>query len=204
LQLKDIGMPALIKESEIAWADPVKIRFGFSGFSAEHALPIMRAIIQETWPTIRRPNQCVYVIRLIGDVAVDYPGGFSPVIYIGEGNVYSRLYQHANWLASLVASVPQVGIEVQIAEVARRNHDTLYQYIEADLIRWFAEERQSLPWFNRQRERGKEEHYEYEPEAERALRRRLGVGAGNAFLWAIKPTHNNDQHEPYAKGLAGV
>jgi hypothetical protein len=197
-------MPAPIKESEVTWLDRVKIRFGISGFTAEHAIPIMRATMQETWPTMRRPTQCVYVIRLVGEVAIDYPGGFSPAIYIGEGKAYGRLYQHANWLASLVASVPQVGIEVRVAEVARRNHDTLYQYIEADLLRWFAEDYSSLPWFNRQRERGKESQYDYEPEAERSLRRHLGVGAGNAFLWAIKPTHNNQQYDSYAKGISAV
>lgn len=197
-------MPAPIKASEIRWLDPVKIRFGFSGFTADHAIPIMRAIMQESWPSMRRPTQCVYIIRLVGEVAVDYPGGVSPVIYVGEGNAYGRLYQHANWLSSLIASVPQIGIEVRIAEIARRNHDKLYQYIEADLLRWFADDYHSLPWFNRQRERAKEARYDYEHEAELCLRRHLGIGAGNAFLWAIKPTHNNDQYDPYSKGISSV
>lgn len=194
-------MSAKIKETEISWADPVKIRFTFTGLTPEQAIPIMRAIMRDSWPSIRRPNQCVYVIRLMGEFAVDYPGGFSPVIYIGEGRAFGRLYNHANWLASLMSAIPQLGVEVHIAEIARRNHKTLYQYVEADLIRWFAEGYESLPWFNQQRERTKEEQYEYEPAATRLLQRHLGVGSGSAFLWAIKPTHNNDQHEPYAKGL---
>ena len=197
-------MPAPIKESEITWVEPVKIRFTFTGLSAEQSIPIMRSTMKESWPTIRRPNQCVYVIRLMGEFAVDYPGGFSPVIYIGEGQAYSRLYNHTYWLASLMSAVPQLGVEVHIAQIARRNHDTLYQYVEADLIRWFAEDYKSLPWFNQQRERTKEQQYEYEPAASRLLRRHLGVGSGSAFLWAIKPTHNNDQHEPYAKGLVAA
>jgi hypothetical protein len=193
-------MPAIIKESEITWKEPVQIRFGFSGLTADHAIPIMRKIMQEEWPSMRRRTQCVYVIRLVGEVAVAYDNKFSPTIYIGEGNAYDRLYTHANWLASLVASVPQVGIEVRIAEVARRHHVKLYQYIEADLLRWFAEEYGSVPWFNRQREWGKESKYEYEREAELSLRRHFGVGSGHTFLWAIKPTHNNEQYEPYNKG----
>lgn len=197
-------MPAIIKESEVTWLEPVKIRFGFSGLAVEHTIPIMRAIMQEEWPTMRRPTQCIYIIRLIGDFAVDYPNGFSPVIYIGEGNAYGRLYQHANWLSSLLASIPQMGLEVRIAEITRRKNKTLYQYIEADLLRWFAEDYGSLPWFNRQRERGKESQYEYEREAELCIRRHLGVGAGNEFLWAIKPTHNNEQYEPYEKGRNAI
>lgn len=194
-------MPAIIKTSEIDWKEPVRIQFGFFGLGPEYALPIMRTIIQDNWPEIRRCNQCVYVIRLLGEVAVDYPGGFSPVIYIGEGSAYNRLYNHANWLTSLVSNVPHLGIEVHIAEVARRNHDTLYQYIEADLLRWFAQKHQSLPWFNRQRESSKENQYHYEHEAEQELRRHIGVGNGKTFLWAIKPTHNNEQHDAYTTGL---
>jgi hypothetical protein len=197
-------MLATIKESEIVWAEPVRIRFGFTGLTAGRALPIMRSILQEAWPNIRRPKQCVYVIRLTGEVAVDYQGGFSPVIYVGKGNAYSRLYNHANWLASLVSSIPQTAVAVHIAEVARRGHGTLYEYIEADMLRWFAEDYKSVPWFNRQRERGKESHYEYTPGAQRTLRSHLGVGGGNTFLWAIRPTHNNDQHEPYAKGISAA
>lgn len=191
---------AAIKASEIVWAEPVRIHFGFTGLTAERALPIMRSILQETWPKIRRPKQCVYVIRLTGEVAVDYKGRFSPVIYVGKGNAYSRLYKHTNWLASLVSSIPQTAIAIHIAEVARRGHSTLYENIEADMLRWFAEDYKSVPWFNRRRESSKESRYEYTTDAQRTLRSHLGVGGGNSFLWAIRPTHNNDQHEPYDKG----
>jgi hypothetical protein len=196
-------MPALIKESEITWADPVRIRFGFAGITAEYAINIMRNIMQKEWPQIQRPSQCVYIIRLTGEVAVAYDKKYSPVIYIGEGNAYDRLYDHIKWLASLVVSVPQVGIEVRIAQVRRRNHDTLYQYIEADLLCWFCEAYGTLPWFNRQRERSKEAQYDYEHAAKQSLTRHLGVGSGNSYLWAIRPTPINDQYAPYNKG-AGV
>ncbi len=193
-------MRASVKESEIKWIDPVRIHFGVSGITADYATLIMRAIMQEKWPPIRRPSQCVYIIRLTGDVAVAYGDKHSPVIYIGEGNAYERLYKHIEWLAALVVSVPQLGIEVRIAQVLRRNHETLYQHIEADLLRWFCEEYGILPWFNRQRERSKEDQYEYEPSAEQLLRRQLGLGAGTSYLWAIRPTRINEQYAPYNKG----
>lgn len=193
-------MPALIKESEITWAEPVRIHFGFTGITAEYAVPIMRNIMQKDWPPIRRPSQCVYIIRLTGEVAVAYGDEHSPVIYIGEGNAYVRLYDHIKWLAALLVSVPQMGIEVRIAEVARRNHDTLYQHIEADLLYWFSEAYGTLPWFNRQRERSKEAQYDYERATRNALRRQLGVDSKEKYLWAIRPTHHNDQFEPYGKG----
>lgn len=68
------------------------------------------------------------------------------------------------------------------------------------MIRWFREDYGYLPWFNQQRERSKEARYEYEPGVERKLRNLLGVGSGNKFLWAICPTHNNeDAWAPFSK-----
>jgi len=57
-------MAAIIREAEIAWKDSVNIKLGFSGLEPEHALPIMRQIVRDSWPEIRRPSQCVYVIPL--------------------------------------------------------------------------------------------------------------------------------------------
>lgn len=193
-------MPAIIKASEITWLDPVRIDFGFSGLSENYAKAIMRDIIREEWPENRRPQQCVYVIRLTGVVAVAYPYRFSPVVYIGEGTAYNRLYGHAEWLAPLVLSVPQMGLEIHIAEVARRNHAELYRHVEADLIQWFQDEYGALPWFNSVRERKMEGHYDYDDDAIAELRQHFGVGRGNKFLWAIQPTHNNDLHDVFTKG----
>ncbi|MFY0525859.1 hypothetical protein ACN28I_22840 [Archangium gephyra] len=197
-------MPALIKQSEITCPEPVIIDFGFSGLSEKHAQSIMRDIIRDNWPELRRPDQCVYVIRLVGQVAASYPLDFSPVIYVGEGNAYERLYNHTNWIVPLVQSVPRLGIEIRIAQVARRNNVNLYQYIEADLLRWFADIYGSLPWFNRQFEPSKEGTHTYEPGAERDLMRLIGVGGGNRFLWAIQPTHNNELYLPYTKGATAA
>lgn len=194
--------PALIKSSEIRWCDPVKVRFGFTGLTPDYAVPIIRQILDDQWPELQRPTQCVYVIRLRGKVAVAYGDIFSPVIYVGKGNAYDRLYAHANWLSSLLVSVPNIEIEVHIAQVSRKNNTKLYGYIEADMIKWFAKDFGVVPWFNRQRERSKEGYYTYQKEAQQELRRHLGDGSGSKFLWAIRPTHNNDQYEPYGKGRA--
>ena len=193
-------MAAKIKSTEITWSDPVRVRFGFTGLTAEYAIPIIRQIMQDQWPQIRRPSQCVYVIRLCGQVAVAYGERHSPVIYIGEGSAYDRLYSHANWISPLLVSVPNIEIEIRVAEVARKNHTSLYQFIEADMIKWFFGDFGMLPWFNRQRERSKEDRYSYEVDAEKKLRQHLGIGSGNTFLWAIRPTHTNDQSGAYDKG----
>jgi phosphoribosyl 1,2-cyclic phosphodiesterase len=77
----------------------------------------------------------------------------------------------------------------------------LYQHIEADLLRWFSDRHDALPWFNRQWEPSKEGRYQYEKDVDKELRKMISVGSGTTYLWAIQPTMNNDQYEPYEKGI---
>lgn len=194
-------MPAHVKVREITVHPPVNISFGFIGLAEKHAQAIVRDILRDEWPVQRRPKQSVYAIRLVGEVAVSYPLGFSPVTYIGEGNAFGRLYQHTNWLVPLLMSVPQLSVQVRIVEVVRKNKPNLYRHIEADLLRWFSTDYGALPWFNRQWEKSMESAYLYEPEALKELHKVIAVGSGTSYKWGIQPTKNNAQHEPYAKGI---
>lgn len=193
-------MPAIIQKSEIRWGAPVSINFGFSGINEEHALMLMRRIITDQWPDLARGSQCIYVIRLSGEFAVRYPHKFNPTIYIGEGNARGRLITHVNWIVPLVRSVTQIGIEVRVAEIVRRNNVKLRRNIEADMLRWFQDGHGALPWFNRQRERSREECFDYEIEAKRSLVGGFSVGSGNNFKWAIEPTKNNPFYESFSTG----
>lgn len=194
-------MPAPIISQNVVWHNKIKLRFGFSGLDEADAIHIVRRIVLESFPPeVTYTNQCLYIVRLRGDVAVAYGEKFSPVIYIGEGNAKNRLYGHSGWLARLLLSVPNLEVEIHVAEVKRQNHQNLCEYVEADMIRWFQDEYECLPWFNQQRERSKEGLYEYDVKVEQKLRSLLGVGSGNMFLWAIRPTHNNlDGWKPYSK-----
>lgn len=194
-------MPATITSQNVVWHECIRLRFGFTGLDEADATHIVRRIISEAFPSsIRYTEQCLYVVRLRGSVAVAYGDKFSPVLYIGEGNAKGRLYSHAAWLARLLISVPNLEIDMHVAEVKRRNHTGLCEYVEADMLFWFWDRYACLPWFNQQRERSREQVYRYERETELALRALLGAGSGNSFLWAIRPTHNNaDAWAPYAK-----
>ena len=195
-------MPAEIKVSEITWQEPVGVAFGlFSSLTEKQAQQIMRGIISASWPKKQRLGQRVYLIRLTGDVAVQYPRGFSPVVYIGEGSAYSRLYNHTHWLVPLVQSIPQLGVQVRVAKIQRKNQPNLYKNVEADLIRCFSNQYGSIPWFNKQWEPSKEGKYQYTQGAARDLWTRVAVGSGNSFRWAIQPTPINEQHGPYSKGV---
>lgn len=194
-------MPAIVKRSELTLHSPVTVDFGFSGLEPKYAQAIMRDILRDSWPEQRRWKQSVYSIRLVGEVAVHYPRSFSPVVYIGEGNAFGRIYNHVNWIVPLLLSVPQLSIQVRVLEVARRNNAKLYSYLEADLLRAFSDRYGALPWFNRQWERGREGVHTYEPAARKVIESMIEVGSGSKYVWAIRPTHNNDQHEPYHKGI---
>jgi hypothetical protein len=195
-------MPTPIKESELTFHDPVLVDFPLSNeVSADVAQKLMKHIIATQWPSVKRATQCVYVVRVRGHVSISYPNGFSPVLYIGEGDAYSRLQTHAaEWLTELAVSIPQLVIEIKIVEVARKAKADLYRHIEADLIRWFSEENGTLPWRNKQYEVSMEGGYEYSDNASKALRSLISIGAGNSFAWEIKPTKNNSGWDAYSKG----
>jgi len=195
-------MPAIVKTTDLNISDPVRILLGVNGVEEKYARTIARDRIRSQWPAQKRPTQSVYCICLTGTVAVAYPNTFSPVIYIGEGNAYTRLNQHVQWLVPLLMSIPQLGIEIRLLESVRRNNRILYRHIEADLINWFSNEYGALPWFNRQQESGKVGAYEYERDARTLLNAMIGVGAGRRYLWAIQPTKNSPTFDPYSKGIS--
>lgn len=194
--------PATIKPSEVTWHDRVRIQFGFTGLNTELGLPIVRKLLSSQWPTIRRDGkQCVYVVRILGDVAMAYPKGNSPVIYIGEGDAYSRLYSHAKWITSLLLNVPNIEIEVRIALVVRKKRPNLYKHVEADLIMWFSKMFGAVPLMNSQRETAHENKFTYLSSVKQGLLNQLRLGKGTSYHWAMKPIGQNELHEVYLKGM---
>lgn len=162
-------------------------------------MPLLRSRLRTQWPNVKYAGQCVYSIRVSGSVAIHYPKTWSPVLYIGEGSAYDRIYQHAGWLVPLVSNLPLLDLDIRVAEVTRKKKYDLYKFVEADMIRRFANQSGSLPWFNKQYETSHEGKYTYESEAEKKLKKMIGVVGGNTFTFAIQPTANNEQFEPFSK-----
>lgn len=198
-----IFMVAKIKNNDIRWFAPIRLKFGFTGVPEIRARDIVRDTLKANWPSVAHPKQCVYVVRLSGGVAVAYGEKWSPVIYIGEGSAYDRLYGHANWISQLLLAVPNVQVDVHVAECVRRNNTYLCEYVEADLIEWFLDAYACLPWFNRQREASKAGS-EYDLDAAKEMRKRILAGAGNRFLWAIRPIDQNPTYEHYKAGFRSL
>jgi hypothetical protein len=147
-----------------------------------------------------KPGQCVYVVRLTGTVAIAYSHEFSPVIYIGEGNAATRLYSHASWIAELLIAVPNAEIEVRVADCVRTNDTKLCQCVEADLLMSFIDKYNCLPWFNRQRETKFSGKREYQKDVLDDFMKRIGKVQGSRYLWAIRPTSNNEHYDHYSTG----
>ena len=194
---------AIVTNQHIRWREAISIRFGFTGLNPEEAAALVRSRLKSQFPDLDRPSQCVYVVRLKGDVAVAYGEDFSPVIYIGEGNAASRLRGHAEWIAELLIAVPNAEIEVRVADCVRTNDTDLCQCVEADLIEAFVSKYKRLPWFNRQRERKYLGQRVYEPEVWLEFTQRIGKVQGSRYRWAIRPTSNNNQYESYSTGVYG-
>lgn len=191
---------AAVTTNHIRWRDPITVKFGFTGIDESEAIMLVRSRLTMQFPTLDKPGQCVYVVRLKGSVAIAYNAEFSPVIYIGEGNAAARLYSHANWIAELLIAVPNAEIEIRVADCVRTNDTDLCQYVEADLITNFIDTYKCLPWFNRQRETKHAGKRQYSDEVIREFNKRLGKVQGSRFLWAIRPTDNNTQYDHYAAG----
>jgi len=191
---------AAVTTNQIRWRNPISVRFGFTGINPAEAVTLVRSRLTAQFPTLDKPAQCVYVVRLKGDVAIAYSGDFSPVIYIGEGNAATRLYDHARWIAELLVAVPNAEIEVRVADCVRTNDTDLCQYVEADLIAAFVEKYKCLPWFNRQREQKYVGKRQYEDAVLTEFNQRIGKVQGSRYLWAIRPTSNNEQYKPYSTG----
>jgi hypothetical protein len=192
-----------VTSNHIRWRAPITIKFGFSGIDPLEAASLVRSRLKKQFPTLDKPSQCVYVVRLTGSVAIAYGDEFSPVIYIGEGNAATRLYGHASWIAELLIAVPNAEIEVRVADCVRTNDTNLCQCVEADLLVSFIEKYSCLPWFNRQRENKFSGKREYEKEVSDDFMKRIGKVQGSRYLWAIRPTSNNDHYIHYTTGQYG-
>ena len=184
-------MPATIKESEITLLrQDIPIHLDVFGLEVAHATIIMRRVATAESFEINRPDRCVYVARLGGGVAIEYPRHLSPVIYIGDGNSSDRVSAPVDLLAPFAVRMPHFLIEADIAQINPAKDPTLYRSVVTDLLAWFNEEYGTLPWFNQHLTPGTAGGCAYEEGARKTLRRHIGIGAGTSYTQTIRPTLN--------------
>ncbi len=179
------------------WIDPLPAR----SLKREHLVTILRALIRENLPELKRPGQSVYVVRLVGPQVIDYPKRASPTVYIGEGKAEVRLVTHAgNWLANLLVDLPECGLEIVVLEPALPNRPDFYKCVEGDLLSMFKRRFGCLPLCNSQSEKVTAEQYEYTADAKTHLRSLIDVGKGNKPQWSVRPRRGNRFYNDYYTG----
>lgn len=160
----------------------------------------------ETWKKSVEPNliaagvnvaavpRSVYVIRLNGEYAIDYPEDESPVVYIGEGNFFNRINSHRSWIAGIEELVGEFSFQVCIAYPRVRNQYDAYRDAEAALLERFGEVFGTAPLWNKQFETRLCPHYVYNTkQMDRALRKRSGA----RYRWAIRPLRSSPFHKAF-------
>lgn len=134
-----------------------------------------------------RISRSVYVIRLKSPFAISYPSNYTPVLYIGEGNLLQRLNAHRCWTAKLQGLGYAFPLEVAICCPRVKNNYDAYRNFEAHLLNVFSSRYGSLPLKN-----AINEHTAYDHAYERiATSGILGPGSGTKHMWSIQPLPSN-------------
>ena len=131
--------------------------------------------------------QAVYVIRLKSPFAIAYPKKYSPVLYIGEGDLLARLDKHREWTGKLCSLGFDFPLEVAFCFPRVQNNPHAYKTFEAHLLEVFSRRYESLPLKNAINEKKAYDH-EYEGVATSEV---LGPGKGTKAMWAIRPLPSN-------------
>jgi hypothetical protein len=126
----------------------------------------------------------VYVIRLNGYFCINYPGGQSPTVYVGEGNFRQRMSEHKKWARDLIELVGKSTFEICIATLSIKNNTGSHQDCEAALLQLFKEKYETAPLWNKQLEKRRFNHHEYNKNDMAAA---LGKRRGAKYRWSVVP-----------------
>jgi hypothetical protein len=136
---------------------------------------------------LQRFPQSVYVIRTKPPFAIQYPNEkhFSPTLYIGEGNLVSRLSAHRKWLTELQEQGQKFTFEVAFCMPRLAGNKEAYKDYEAFLLSNFKQKFGSLPLHNKQNESTRFKHGYQQSE------KVIGPTSGVRYTWAIQPLRSN-------------
>jgi hypothetical protein len=142
-------------------------------------------------------ERCVYVIRLNGDYCVEYPNGFSPTLYIGEGNFNQRINQHKKiWVTELKDLVGEFSFRIKIAVPRIQKNAEAYKDCEAALLIRFNEKLGATPLWNSYLEKRKNGHYVYK---QKQIDQAIFMGSGAKYKWAFKPMKASKFYKDYIR-----
>lgn len=166
---------------------PVQIAWHWTGFDPKETQAKLKQRLEEAGAPMTRIDRAVYVIRLQAPFAIQYPTKYTPVLYIGEGNLLTRLNAHRKWAETLLGLGFRFPLEVACCCPRVKGNTEAYKVFEAHLLNVFYERYGSLPLKNSIHEYKAYDHH-YERVATSAV---LGPGRGNKPMWAIQPLPSN-------------
>jgi hypothetical protein len=152
----------------------------------------------DTWGKAMRPqlikegfndaelSRAVYVVRLCGDFSMRYPWGKSPVVYIGEGDLATRLGSHnklRSWMGELSTLIDGYSFQVGVVCPRVKNSPETYRDLEAYMLLKFATLYGCVPLRNRQVEKRQCRHTYNDKDINHALK----IGKGMRYSWAVEP-----------------
>jgi len=130
----------------------------------------------------------VYVITLASNIAIDYGGKNSQVLYIGRGALKERFSAHLKkWIPAITNSIYDFGLVFWMTEIKKQGNADLFKEVESDLIESFRDEFRTLPLQNSINGKGHNKYHTYENGWKTPFKRSHRLKNG----WAIKPLANN-------------
>ena len=151
---------------------------------------LRKAYLQATGDDLKSINRAVYVISVGWPFAVNYKAKHSDVIYIGIGNVYSRLDSHLKHsLFDLMLSLQGIDFSFRIS-VPRMSHTlNFYKHVEFVMLQEFRNtigNEEEYPLLNSNA--GAEQNIKAEFDGWKLPLK----NAGKVPRWLITPTKHNE------------
>ena len=138
-------------------------------------------------------NKGVYVISLSTTLSIDYQNRWSPVIYIGLGNILSRIERHFNnSLFEFMQSLSGANFDFCFANPHKPYHPDYHKHVEFQMLEYFSEKiggidnKKRFPILNKNA--GANKHID---EGEDWWTTPLKA-TGKRPFWALKPTEHSD------------
>ena len=105
----------------------------------------------DEWNTpLSKVKKGIYVISLSGGICIDYRLSPSQVIYIGRGQIRSRIYNHLkNWVAHFSESLQDIKLKFWMSEIKKNGSSDAFKAVESQLLIAFHEKHGEIPIMNK-------------------------------------------------------
>ncbi len=145
---------------------------------------------EDQWDTsLSKVDKGVYVIKLSGNICIQYPNKESQIIYIGRGKVRNRIKTHlTNRVTHFSESLHDIKFQIWMTEIKVPGSPNAFKDVEADLIEVFEEESGDLPIQNSKGGNYHNKDHNYNAEWKMPLRADPYINNG----WCIKPMSDNE------------